>query len=90
MKNSSETSAHDTSGGVLFDGTPGNNGNGAPSPDPSGTLDSFVSDDKVVDAEIRWVLKNVMSTYSFRPSDDIVELFAKMFPDSAIANAKSF
>ena len=89
-KNSSETSAQDTSGGVSFEGTPGNNGNGAPSPCPSGTLDSFVSDDKVVDAEIRWVLKNVMSTYSFRSPDDIVELFTKMFPNSAIANAKSF
>ena len=90
MKHSSEASAQGTSGGVPFDETPANNGNGAPSPDPSGTLDSFVSDDKVVDAEIRWVLKNVMSTYSFRSSYDIAELFAKMFPDRAIANAKSF
>ena len=36
-------------------------------------------------AEIRWCLKNVVSSCSFRSCDGLVDPFKSMFPDSTIA-----
>ena len=48
-------------------------------------MNSFVIPDSVTDAEIRWTLKNVMSSFSERSSDGLSDLFKAMFPASAIA-----
>ena len=53
--------------------------------DSASTLDSYILPDAVTDAEIRWTLKNVLSSFSFRSSDGLSDLFKSMFPDSAIA-----
>ena len=37
------------------------------------------------DAGIRWCLKNVLSSYSYRSSGWLAGLFRNMFPDSTIA-----
>ena len=50
----------------------------------SSTLDKFVVPEAAIDAEIRWCLKNVVSSYSFRPCDGLADLFRSMFPDSTI------
>ena len=38
------------------------------------TLDSCIMSDSVVDAEIRWKLKNVLSSFSFRSYDVLSSL----------------
>ena len=52
---------------------------------PSTTLSSFISNDTVLEAEIMWCLKTVMSHYSQNSCTDSGKLFQRMFPDSAIA-----
>ena len=49
------------------------------------TLDSYVMLYSVRDAEIRWTLKNVLSSFSFCSCDGLSGLFKAMFPDSAVA-----
>lgn len=49
------------------------------------TLTSYVADNRVTDAEIKWVLKCVQSHYSFKSCDGIARLFSSMFPDSEVA-----
>ena len=49
------------------------------------TLDKFVVSEAATDAEIMWVLKNVVSSYSFCSCDGLTDLFGSMFPDSTIA-----
>ena len=49
------------------------------------TLDAHISNDKVLSAEVRWVLHLVTSHCSARSSDDVSALFRSMFPDSGIA-----
>lgn len=46
---------------------------------------AFFSSQAVLEAEIRWVIKMVMSHYSFNSSSDISAIFGQMFPDSEIA-----
>ena len=48
------------------------------------TLDSYIMSDWVTDAEIRWLLKSVLS-FSFHFCDDLLGLFKAKFPDSAVA-----
>ena len=50
----------------------------------SSTLNKFVVPKAATDAEIRWCLKNVVSSYSFRSCDGLSDLFRSMFPDSTI------
>ena len=49
-------------------------------------MDSYVAKESVIKAEIIWVLKNVMSSFSLRSCDGIPDCFQEMFPDSKIAN----
>ena len=49
------------------------------------TLDSYVMSDAVTDTETRWMLKNVLSYFSFRSCNGLSGLFKAMFPDSAVA-----
>ena len=49
------------------------------------TLDKFVVSEAATDAEIMWVLKNVVSFYSFCSCDGLTDLFGGMFPDGTIA-----
>ena len=49
------------------------------------TFDKFVVSEAATDAEIMWVLKNVVSSYSFCSRDGLTDLFGSMFPDSTIA-----
>ena len=51
----------------------------------SSTLDKFVVPEAATDAEIRWRLKSVVSSYSFLSCDGLADLFRSMFPDSTIA-----
>ena len=51
----------------------------------SSTLDKFVVPDTATNTEIRWCLKNLMSSYSFRSCDGLADLFRSMFPVSTIA-----
>ena len=51
----------------------------------SSTLDEFVVLEATTDAKIRWCLKNVVSSYSFRSYDGLADLLRSMFPDSTIA-----
>ena len=37
-------------------------------------------------AEIFWVLKSVMSHFSYNSARDIIDVFKAMFPDSIIAH----
>ena len=39
----------------------------------------------MTDAEIRWTLKNVLSSFSFRSCNRLSVLFKAMFPDSTVA-----
>jgi hypothetical protein len=48
-------------------------------------LQSFVTNDQVTKAEVLWIMKCLMSHYSCNSSRDMKEIFALMFPDSAIA-----
>ena len=50
----------------------------------SSTLDKFVVLEAATNAEIRWCLKILMSSYSFRSCDGLADLFRSMFPDSTI------
>ena len=50
----------------------------------SSTLNKFLVPKAATDAEIRWCLKNVVSSYSFRSCDELSDLFRSMFPDSTI------
>lgn len=50
------------------------------------TLKSAVNLSDVVLAEIRWVLKAVVSGYSMNSLNDVTESFSAMFPDSSIAS----
>ena len=52
----------------------------------SPTLDSMLKSVSVSHAEIRWVIKVVLSSSSFRPCLELNELFKAMFSDSAIAS----
>ena len=55
-------------------------------PDNSSKIsNSHVMSDSVTDAETRWTLKNVLSSFSFRFCDGLSGLFKAMFPDSAVA-----
>ena len=54
----------------------------------SRTLGKILIDSSVLQAEVRWALKVVMSRYSKSSCNDVTELFKIMFPDSDIA--KSF
>ena len=51
----------------------------------SGSIQSFMTKDDVLRAEILWVLKLVKNHYSFNSSKDMSELLPIMFPDSEIA-----
>ena len=51
----------------------------------SSALDKFVVPEAVTDAEIKWCLENVVSSYSFYSCDGLADLFSSMFPDSTIA-----
>ena len=52
----------------------------------SSTLDKSVVSEAATDAEIRWCLKNVVSSYSFHSRDVwLICLVRSMFPDSTIA-----
>ena len=53
----------------------------------SPTLDSMLKSVSVSHAEIRWVIKVVLSSLSFRSSLELHELFKAMFSDSAIASS---
>ena len=50
----------------------------------SSTLDKFVVLKGATDAEIRWCLKNMVSSYSFCSCDGLADQFRSMFPDSTI------
>ena len=52
------------------------------------TVSNFVVSSETVKAEIRWVLKSVISGYSNNSSANLNNLFSCMFPDSQLA--KSF
>ena len=54
----------------------------------SRTLNKMLINSSVLQAEVRWALKVVMSRYSKSSCNDVTELFKTMFPDSDIA--KSF
>ena len=49
------------------------------------TVELFIANTEVVKAEIIWVLKSVVSGFSYRSSDSTPSLFSSMFPDSEIA-----
>ena len=49
------------------------------------TLESCVVKSEITKAEIIWLLKTVDSGFSLRSNDDLSDVFAAMFPDSAIA-----
>ena len=49
------------------------------------TLNKFVVPEAATDSEIRWCLRNVLSSYSFRSCDGLDDLFRSMFSDSTIA-----
>ena len=51
----------------------------------SSTLDGFLVPEAAANAEIRWCLKNVVSSYSFRSCDGLTDLSGSMFPGSTIA-----
>ncbi|GBM48075.1 hypothetical protein AVEN_34399-1 [Araneus ventricosus] len=51
----------------------------------SSTITSYVTKNNVLDAEIIWALKCIRSHLSYNSSEDSHKLFARMFPDSAIA-----
>ena len=53
----------------------------------SPTLDSMLKSVSVSHAEIRWVIKVVLSSSSFRSCLELNELFKAMFSDSAIASS---
>ena len=55
-------------------------------PTASGTLDSFVSGNAVLSAEVYWALNVVKKNYSFNSSTQVGNLWSKMFPDSSIAS----
>ena len=55
-----------------------------PNTDQSSVYDYVTNDDKLK-TEIIWVLKCVLAVYSNRSCDGLDEIFARMFPDSAIA-----
>ena len=48
-------------------------------------MDAHVTKSDLLQAEVLWTLKTVSSHQSYRSSDDTDKLFARMFPDSAIA-----
>ena len=48
-------------------------------------LDKFVVPEAVTDADIKWCLENVVSSYLFYSCDGLADLFSSMFPDSTIA-----
>ena len=50
------------------------------------TLDTFQVPKLVTEAEIKWILKVVMSHMSFRSCVGLNEMFRSMFPDSKVAN----
>lgn len=49
-------------------------------------IDTFVSKNDVLDAEILWALKCIKSHYSYKPCEDIAQLLSRMFSDSSIAS----
>ena len=49
------------------------------------SLDDYVNDDVKLKTEIIWVLKCVLAGYPNRSCDGLDEIFARMFPDSEIA-----
>ena len=49
------------------------------------TLDLYVMTDSVTDAEIRWALRNVLSSFSFCSCDGLSGLFKTMFSTSVVA-----
>ena len=51
----------------------------------SATVTQCISRDDVLNAEVLWVIKTVMSHYSMNSSSNTGELFKKMFPDGQIA-----
>ena len=51
----------------------------------SSILEKFLVLKAATDAEIRWCLKNVVSSYSFRSCDGLTDLSGSMFPGSTIA-----
>ena len=51
----------------------------------SATLTRCISRDDVLNAEVLWAIKTVMSYYSMNSSSNTGELFKMMFPDSQIA-----
>ena len=55
-----------------------------PNTDQSSVYDYVTNDDKLK-TEIIWVLKCVLAVYSNRSCDGLDEIFARIFPDSAIA-----
>lgn len=50
----------------------------------------FFSSKVVFEAEIRWVIKMIMSHYSFNSCPDISAIFGQMFPESEIAKRFMF
>lgn len=56
----------------------------------SKTLQSFVSKEDTIKAEILWTLKVVTSHQSYRSCVGVDKLFQNMFPDSQIARNFSF
>ena len=51
---------------------------------------SLIISEKVLHAEVLWVIRVIASHYSFSSCKDISCLFSKMFPDSQIAQSFSF
>lgn len=54
-------------------------------PTNQSTLDTYVTREDTLTAEITWALKVIDSRYSYNSSTDTAKLFQKMFPDSQIA-----
>ena len=48
-------------------------------------LDGKINNNEVTYAEIRWVLKTIVSGFSMNSVDDVCDTFQKIFPDSDIA-----
>ena len=51
------------------------------------TIASFTTSKDAKKAEIIWLLKSIMSKYSYNSSNDIGDVFRRMFPDSDIARS---
>ena len=65
---------------------PGTSNATKPSSSKRTTVEDFVVSANVLNAEIKWSLKVVMSYFSFRSCERIGNLFTNMFSDSETAN----